>query len=275
MTTAPKRKHMPKRRVAPDAGQPTTAPRRRPDLRPQFFLGLEDSTLVATDTLLQIKDTVIDTVESKAMSVIYGDAGLGKSFGTRATIQEMNPDLILPLDFARSRPGPKDLREELFHQMNLSCKMPGTPTAFDKLLRETLPRRPYVIVCDEAQQYRRENFEFLRKLWDNCDPKPAILFVGGREAYETLQSDPALASRIYIRLEILAMTEDEVLQAVPDSHPVWQDADKALLKRIDTQCTLGSFREWVKVTKHVLKGMEYFGAEKVDDRIVDWALARC
>lgn len=136
--------------------RPPEAAPRRPDLRPQFFLGLEESSLVATDTLLQIKDTVVDTVESKAMSVIYGDAGLGKSFSTRATIQEMNPDLILPLDFARSRPGPKDLREELFHQMNLSCKMPGTPTAFDKLLRETLPRRPYVIVCDEAQQYRRE-----------------------------------------------------------------------------------------------------------------------
>lgn len=94
---------------------PESAAPRRPDLRPQFFLGLEDSSLVATDTLLQIKDTVVDTVESRAMSVVYGDAGLGKSFGTRATIQEMNPDLILPLDFACSRPGPKDLREELFH----------------------------------------------------------------------------------------------------------------------------------------------------------------
>ncbi|MEV5880904.1 ATP-binding protein [Streptomyces sp. NPDC052101] len=254
---------------------PESAAPRRPDLRPQFFLGLEDSSLVATDTLLQIRDTVVDTVESRAMSVIYGDAGLGKSFGTRATIQEMNPDLILPLDFARSRPGPKDLREELFHQMNLSCKMPGTPTAFDKLLRETLPRRPYVIVCDEAQQYRRENFEFLRKLWDNCDPKPAIVFVGGREAYETLQSDPALASRIYIRLEILAMTEEEILKAVPDSHRVWKGVDEALLKRIDTQYALGSFREWAKVTKHVIKGMGHLGADKVDDRVVDWALKRC
>ncbi|MFF8717317.1 transposase family protein [Streptomyces sp. NPDC015184] len=108
-----------------------------------------------------------------------------------------------------------------------------------------------------------------------CDPQPAIVFVGGREAYETLQSDPALASRIYIRLEILAMIEDEILKTVPDSHPVWRGVDEALLKRIDTQYALGSFREWVKVTKHVLKGMEYFGADQVDDRIVDWALARC
>lgn len=253
----------------------TTTPRHRPDLRPQFFLGLEQSQLVATDTLLQIKDTVVDTVESRAMSVIYGDAGLGKSFATRATIQEMNPDLILPLDFARSRPGPKDLREELFHQMNLACKMPGTPTAFDKLLRETLPRRPYVIVCDEAQQYRRENFEFLRKPWDNCDPEPAIVFVGGHEAYGTLQSDPALASRIYIRLEILAMTEEEILKAIPDSHPIWRGVDQALLKRVDTQYALGSFREWVKVTKHVIKAMKHFKTDTIDNRIVDWALARC
>ncbi|MEU5798727.1 hypothetical protein ABZ800_35170 [Streptomyces sp. NPDC047813] len=106
MTTATKRKHLGQRRQ-PAAAPANETSRRRPDLRPQHFLGLKDSTLVATDTLLQIKDTVIDTIESRAMSVIYGDPGLGKSFSTRATIQEMNPDLILPLDFARSRPGPK------------------------------------------------------------------------------------------------------------------------------------------------------------------------
>ncbi|MEU7061496.1 hypothetical protein [Streptomyces sp. NPDC046197] len=49
----------------------------------------------------------------------------------------------------------------------------------------------------------------------------------------------------------------------------------ALLKRVDTQYALGSFREWVKITKHVIKGMEHFKADKVDDRIVDWALKRC
>ncbi|WP_241990229.1 MULTISPECIES: hypothetical protein [unclassified Streptomyces] len=125
MTTAPKRKHIPPRRTTPAAAQSAPAPGRRPDLRPQHFLGLKDSTLVATDTLLQIKDTVIDTVESRAMSVIYGDPGLGKSFSTRATIQEMNPDLILPLGFARSRPGPKDLREELSTRCGSTARCPA------------------------------------------------------------------------------------------------------------------------------------------------------
>ncbi|MCW7991430.1 hypothetical protein XF35_41105 [Streptomyces platensis subsp. clarensis] len=102
-----------------------------------------------------------------------------------------------------------------------------------------------------------------------------MLFRSGREAYETLQSDPALASRIYIRLEIPAMREDEVLKVVPDSHPVWKGVQEALLKRVDTQYALGSFREWAKVTKHVINGMEHFKADNVDDRIVDWALNRC
>ncbi|WP_331757385.1 hypothetical protein OG422_31660 (plasmid) [Streptomyces sp. NBC_01525] len=62
---------------------------------------------------------------------------------------------------------------------------------------------------------------------------------------------------------------------MPDSHPVWRGADEALLKRVDTPYALGSFREWVKVTKHVIKGMEHLGAAKVDDRVVDWALKRC
>ncbi|MFC9623911.1 hypothetical protein ACFTXM_29285 [Streptomyces sp. NPDC056930] len=50
-----------------------------------------------------------------------------------------------------------------------------------------LPRRPYVIVCDEAPQYNRACFERIRNLWDNSrKQRPAVLFIGGHEAYDTL-----------------------------------------------------------------------------------------
>lgn len=258
------------RRTSPT---PTKA-RRRADLVPQFYLDLEDAEMVVTDTLLAIKDTITETVEARAISLIYGDPGLGKTFSAKATLQEMDPDLILTLDLARSNPGPKDLREELFHQMHLKTRMPGTPTAFDRLLRESLPRRPYVIVADEAQQYRRESFEFLRKLWDNCRPRPAIVFIGSPDAYTTLQSDPALASRLYMRQEILAMCEEDVLKIVPESHPIWRGVDEKLLNHLDTEFAQGSFREWAKATKFAVKGLKRFKVDQVDRRIVDWILTQ-
>lgn len=254
----------------------TAAASRHPVLTPQFYLDLPDASLVATDVLLQVQDNIRETIEARAMSLIYGDAGLGKTFATRATLAEVDPDLLLSLEFARSRPGPKDLREELFHQMRLGGKMPGTPTPFDRLLLTSLPRRPYVIVCDEAQQYRRQCFEFVRNLWDNCQAgRPAVVFVGGREAYDTLQSDPALASRIYIRQEVLAMSEEEVLRVVPCTHPVWIGVEPGILKHIDTVQAGGSLREWAKVTHHVLEGLKRFKAKQADRAVIDWALARC
>ncbi|MET8275101.1 ATP-binding protein [Streptomyces sp. NPDC005096] len=250
----------------------------REPFKPHHFLDTPNASIVATDTLLQIQDTIRDTVDDRAMSVIYGEAGLGKTFGTRAALQEIDPELLLSLEFARSRPGPKDLREELFHQMCLPGTMPGTPTAMDKLLRTSLPRRPYVIVCDEAQQYRRQCFEFVRNLWDTCaskETRPAVLFVGGHEAYDTLQSDPALASRIHIRQEILPLSEEGVLSVMPAFQPVWKDADASLLKYVDKQHGGGVFRKWANITKHVLVGMKRLKKEKLDREVVDWALARC
>ncbi|MEU7067674.1 ATP-binding protein [Streptomyces sp. NPDC046161] len=253
-----------------------TAPGRGPFSNPQFYLDLPDAQVVATDALLQTQDTIRETIEARAMSVIYGDAGLGKTFATRAALAQVDPDLLLSLEFARSRPGPKDLREELFTQMRLAGRMPGTPTPFDRLLLSALPRRPYVIVCDEAQQYRRQCFEFVRNLWDNCSTgRPAVVFVGGHEAFETLQSDPALASRIYIRQEVLAMSEEEVLKVVPLIHPVWAGVDAQLVRHIDTVMADGSMRQWAKITYHVLEGLRRHTGGQVDRPLLDWALARC
>ncbi|MER6781180.1 MULTISPECIES: ATP-binding protein [unclassified Streptomyces] len=243
---------------------------------PEFYLDVPGSQLVATEVLMRVQDTIVEAVEAKAMSLVYGQAGLGKTFATRAALARLDPDLVLSLEFARSRPGPKDLREELFVQMRLGGKMPGTPTPFDRLLLASLPRRPYVIVCDEAQQYRRPCFEFVRNLWDNTGrDRPAVIFVGGREANDTLQSDPALASRICTRCEVLAMSEAEALKVVRAMHPVWEGAEEGLLAHVDRVHAGGSMREWARATHHVIKGLEQFQTGAVDLRVVDWALAQC
>ncbi|MFF5759833.1 AAA family ATPase [Streptomyces longwoodensis] len=261
-------------------GTDTTQTTPRPDQddvvgEPDFYLNLADARIVATEALLEASENIADTIEARAMSCIYGDAGLGKTFSVLAALKEISAERVLLLQF-RSRPTPRDIRQELFTELRLEGEPPSHPSEFDRLLKRTLARKPYVLVCDEAQQFSRECFEFVRHLWDTGQGKnrPAVLFVGGEEAYKTLYSEPSLASRIYIWQEFAPMEADEVQRNIPLFHPVWADASPELIDYVYEEGAGGTFRVWSKITYHVLEGMKRRGLEQVDESIARWAIRR-
>ncbi|WP_247204746.1 ATP-binding protein [Streptomyces sp. AgN23] len=242
---------------------------------PDFYLNLADARIVATEALLEAGENIADTIDARAMSCIYGDAGLGKTFSVLAALKEVAADLVLFLQF-RSRPTPRDIRHELFTLLNLEGKAPTHPSEFDQLLKRSLARRPYVLAFDEAQQFSRECFEFVRHLWDTGQGKnrPAVLFIGGEECYKTLYNDPALASRIYIWQEFTPMEPDEVLKNIPHFHPLWANTSPELINYIDQEAGAGTFRMWSKITHHILEGMKRRGLDEVDETIARWAIRR-
>lgn len=242
---------------------------------PDFYLDLPDARIVATEALLEAGENIADTIDARAMSCIYGDAGLGKTFSVHAALKEVAPDLVLLLQF-RARPTPRDIRMELFDVLHLEGKPPAHPSEFDRLLKRSLARRPYILVCDEAQQFSRECFEFVRHLYDTGKGKsrPAVLFVGGEECYKTLYNEPALASRIYIWQEFTPMEPAEVAKNIPLFHPVWANASPELIDYIDQEAGGGTFRMWSKVTHHVLEGMKRRGLSEVDETLARWAIRR-
>ncbi|WP_239158241.1 ATP-binding protein [Streptomyces sp. SID13726] len=242
---------------------------------PAFYLDLPDARIVATEALLEAGENIADTIDARAMSCIYGDAGLGKTFSVHAALKEVAADLVLLLQF-RSRPTPRDIRMELFDVLHLDGKPPAHPSEFDRLLKRALARRPYILVCDEAQQFSRECFEFVRHLYDTGKGKsrPAVLFVGGEECYKTLYNEPALASRIYIWQEFTPMEPAEVAKNIPLFHPVWATAAPELIDFIDQEAGGGTFRMWSKITHHVLEGMKRRGLSDVDETLARWAIRR-
>lgn len=242
---------------------------------PDFYLDLPDARIVATEALLEASENIADTIDARAMSCIYGDAGLGKTFSVRAALKEVAPDLVLLLQF-RSRPTPRDIRMELFDVLHLEGKPPAHPSEFDRLLKQALARRPYIIVCDEAQQFSRECFEYVRHLYDTGKGKsrPAVLFVGGEECYKTLYNEPALASRIYIWQEFTPMQPAEIAKNIPLFHPIWANASPELIDFIDQEAGGGTFRMWSKITHHVLEGMKRRGLSEVDETLARWAIRR-
>ncbi|CAL9326203.1 hypothetical protein SUDANB135_07017 (plasmid) [Streptomyces sp. SudanB135_2055] len=254
---------------------PDTAPADISGADPVFYLDLPDARIVATEALLEAGENIADTIDARAMSCIYGDAGLGKTFSVHAALKEVAPDLVLLLQF-RARPTPRDIRMELFDVLHLEGKPPAHPSEFDRLLKRSLARRPYILVCDEAQQFSRECFEFVRHLYDTGKGKsrPAVLFVGGEECYKTLYNEPALASRIYIWQEFTPMEPAEVAKNIPLFHPVWANASPELIDFIDQEAGGGTFRMWSKVTHHVLEGMKRRGLSEVDETLARWAIRR-
>ncbi|MCX5192141.1 hypothetical protein [Streptomyces sp. NBC_00268] len=117
---------------------------------------------------------------------------------------------------------------------------------------------------------KKTGFEFWRHLWDDKHTNIA----GGDGCYKVLRREPMPASRIFIWQEFTRMSKDEVRETIPAFHPVWADADTALIDAIDKQAAHGSFRNWAKITTHILAGMKKLNLKQVDEDLVRWVYSK-
>ena len=153
------------------------------------YLGLAGAHVVATESLMMVRDNLADVVAAKAMMCVHGDAGLGKTLSVNASLRALAPADVCRVQF-RARPTPRDIRHVLFDALGLSGSPPTRPIEFDALLKDALSERFRVPVCDEAQWLSRECFELWRHLWDDRRTDIAIVFVGGGDCYRVLRREP-------------------------------------------------------------------------------------
>jgi hypothetical protein len=165
--------------------------------RADHFLGLPGAQIVATKTLLAVRDNLAEVLAAKAMMCVHGDAGLGKTFSGNASLRELAPETVCRVQF-RARPTPRDIRHVLFAALEIGGPPPAKPIEFDAALKSVLSQRFRVLVCDEAQWLSRECFEYWRHLWDDRATDIAIVFVGGGDCYQVLRREPMLSSRVYV-----------------------------------------------------------------------------
>jgi hypothetical protein len=108
------------------------------------YLQLAGANIVATESLLTVRDNVADVVAARAMMCVHGDAGLGKTLSVNASLRSLAPGLdpgdVCRVQF-RSRPTPRYIRHALFAVLGLPGEPPSQPTEFDALLKEVLAER--------------------------------------------------------------------------------------------------------------------------------------
>jgi DNA transposition AAA+ family ATPase len=239
---------------------------------PGHFLGLQGANTLVTGQYQLSSRIIDDLVTHAATGVIHGPAGVGKTFAVEANLERLRDNAhrvsICSLSFP-SKPTMLRVAAELVTALTGTAP-PNSRSRFQLIshLVGLLTGPPRLVVVDEAQRLNGECIELLRHLHDHSDTRFALLYVGGDGCWEVLSREPMLRSRIFRRLPFKPMPKDKVPALMRGYHPIYADADAALLLGIDDAYAHGSMRDWAVFTLTAARLCADAGLTGIDTEVV-------
>lgn len=227
-----------------------------------------DASVVNTTEFLMSRIALEDIIEYTAMGAFVGVAGTGKTFTFRVLVEELEDVRVVWLEFEHE---PTDLHmaqvlaEKLIGE-RLSGRRYDISARILDVLQEYGDDKRLLVVIDEAQRLTTKNFEYLRYLHDHAQSGFSLALLGGNNAWQKIDSEPMLESRIFRRVRFKRMTPDVVVKTIPNYHPMYEDMSEDLIGRIDLYCD-GLFRRWAQVTTSILKMHERRNKKLVDPEL--------
>ncbi len=217
---------------------------------PSHHLGLVGAKVVQTAQVLLSRRAIRDLLSARALGVMHGPAGSGKTFAAEFAVTEFRVERAW-VQFP-SRPTMLHVARRLYRE--LTGADPGRANRFElsEELITLLAGREWLLVVDEAQWLNRECIEYLRHLHDHPRTKFSLLLVGGDGCWRVLSREPMLRSRIYRRVRFAPMRPDTVLEVIPGYHSIYQHAGGELIAMVDDRYAHGCFREWASFTHSAL-----------------------
>jgi AAA domain len=214
-----------------------------PTITARHFLALGQARAIGTATALLTEDAVDAAIAARAIILISGEAGLGKTFAVQRALARHSstgeaPNLVEAIFTAR--PTMRHVADVLLTQATGVRHKGPRDKLTDALLEEL--RQPTVVFADEAQNLNAECMHYLRYLWDLPSSDLTLVLAGGNGCYKTISSDPMLSSRIYRHVRFARMTEAEALQILPRFHPIFETCPPERLLEVHQELTRGVFR---------------------------------
>ena len=218
-------------------------------MTPTHHLGLVGARVVQTAELLLSRRAIRDLLSARALGVMHGPAGSGKTFAAELVVAEFKVERAW-VQFP-SRPTMLHVARRLYRE--LTGTDPGRANRFERPgeLIALLAGREWLVV-DEAQWLNRECIEYLRHLHDHPRTRFSLLLVGGDGCWRVLSREPMLRSRMYRRVRFAPMRPQTVLKVIPGYHPIYQNATADLITMVDDRYAHGCFREWAGFTHSAL-----------------------
>ncbi len=236
----------------------------------RHFLELNDAKTMTTTGFALSRRCVVDCVEARAVGVVYGEAGVGKTFAVEHATEKANVEAHW-FTFSR-QPALTHIVKVMLESIT-SVPHRGERFKLTSDLLAVLTEKPRLVVVDEAQQLNADAFDYLRFLHDDPDTQFSLMFVGGNGCWKTLSRYPMLLSRVYRRVGLQNLTEDEVMTLMPQFHPVHADAAAETLLWVDETFAQGNFRRWAAFTRTVADLSDDLGVRTYDEKIAKAALS--
>ena len=232
----------------------------------RHFLDLPGASTVMTDSLALTVRAVGDVARHRALGVVHGPAGVGKTFAVERAVEALGGDWEPVWLSFPARPTMRLIATEMLAALG------GSHSQHDRfkmtrLLKAELALAPRLIVVDEAQNLNRECIEFLRHLSEDPRRRGAILLVGGDGCWEVLSREPMLRSRVYRRVAFTPLAQAEVLRAIRGFHAIYAGASDDLIRFIDDCCGHGNFRNWASFTLSALDLCAELGRSRLDEQL--------
>lgn len=216
---------------------------------------------VATQGFRKTMFVVEQAIDNNEIAVVFGAAGLGKTFAVDHTIRSATMECLWVQ--VGPSPSPKEVTSRLLH--TITGKWPKGPQyELTDHLVELLVDEPRIVVIDEAQHFGKQGLEQIRFLHDKADGRFPLILIGGKSLHKVIRSNAQLADRVggWVRFETIGGPN---LHSILDAyHPVFRNTQRQLLDAIDREYGRGVFRKWARVLKECLPLVE---ASDSPDRI--------
>jgi hypothetical protein len=210
------------------------------------FLQIEDATTVPTSGFRLAEEAINVSVERRAMVVVHGDAGTGKTFAVEHAMLGLEDIETQWLKFP-SRSTQKRVVGQLLKELTGVAHGGDRYDMIDEAL-EVLAEKPRLIIVDEAQELSWEALELLRHLHDDRATQFGLALVGANGCWERISKYPPLESRVLRRVPFVSLSRGDILRFIPGFHPIYENTAEDVIGFVDHNFAKGNLRKWARFT---------------------------
>lgn len=206
--------------------------------------------IIETEGLLISEHALCYVIAHRQLGALTGVSGTGKTFALEVLLRERKDIHVVWIE-VQVKPTMLSIARSL--ALVLLGEVPrGSRHELSYHLQDALVDQaggtPLVVVFDEAQRLNNECAEYLRYLHDPHNTSFAMVLAGGNGCWETIRREPMLHSRVHEPVFFKALSDQALLQMLPNYHAMYEQADPELLLWINQQRCHGILRHWSAFT---------------------------